>query len=128
MKDYFFKAACLCESVQFDVELVNLNLGICHCSMCRKSTGGTGFSYFYTKDKPNFTSRERLKIYDSSQVAERGFCQNCGTPIFYHRKSDDGYCIPPALLKSLPNDEVYFSKEWYIDDKPSYYKYENKHK
>lgn len=123
MKNNFFKATCLCESVQFDVELVNLNLGLCHCSMCRKSTGGTGFSYLYSKNKPNFISKKWLKIYDSSPVAERGFCKNCGTSIFYHRKLDEGYCIPPAIIKDLPQDKVCFSKEWYIENKPYYYEY-----
>ena len=52
----------------------------------------------------------------SSQYAERGFCENCGTPVFYHSvmpELQDWICL---MLGTLDNPEQYPpSEHWNIE-------------
>jgi len=118
-----FDCSCLCENIRFKVKLINLKMGVCHCSMCRKNTGGTGFSFFYSLTKPIFVNQKDLSIYNSVGIAERAFCNQCGTTIYYHRISDEGYCIPSGIIDNLNENEVIFDKDWYFSDKPKYYSF-----
>lgn len=74
---------CLCGRVRYEVTSKALGSMLCHCRMCQKFSGapileGTTFpkdTFRFTKGKP--------KIYKSSKIAERGFCGDCGGPLFY---------------------------------------------
>lgn len=125
MSENVFECSCLCNNIRLKVHLVNLNMGVCHCSMCRKNTSGTGFSFFYSLTEPVFISKDRLSIYNSTGVADRAFCSNCGTTIYYHKVSQKGYCIASGIIENLDEAEVLFNREWYHSDKPQYYSYNN---
>ena len=73
-----FKGACFCQSVQFELDLKNFDLTVCHCSMCRKLNGSTGFASLEAGETVPFTSTEGLSILHSSDIRERGFCSKCG--------------------------------------------------
>lgn len=118
-----FHCSCLCTEIEYDVSLANLNLGICHCSMCRKNTGGTGFSFFYSLEKPTFTKQSSLTLFNANGTAERAFCNQCGSTVYYHHLSDGGYCIPSGVIDDLDESNVTFGKEWCLTDKPNYYSY-----
>ena len=64
---------------------------------------------------------EHLKIYDSSEWAERGFCKNCGTHLFYRLKGTGEHMIPVGLFSDEAALE--FGTEVFIDEKPSYYSF-----
>lgn len=74
---------CLCGSVRYEVTDKALGSMLCHCRMCQRYSGapileGTTFSaesFRLIKGEP--------KVYQSSEIAERGFCPDCGSPIFY---------------------------------------------
>lgn len=53
---------------------------LCHCRMCQRATGNA-FAPLVTAQGISFTTPPAR--FASSDVAERGFCPNCGTPIFY---------------------------------------------
>jgi len=125
MSENSFECSCLCQNIKYSVNLVNLKMGVCHCSMCRKNTSGTGFSFFYSLSEPNFTNQNDLTIYNSNGTADRAFCKNCGTVIYYHQTSAQGYCIPSGLIENLDESKVLFDKEWYYGDKPTYYCHAN---
>lgn len=55
----------------------------CHCSMCRKTHGHAAAYTSVTKKALRMTQSVGLKWYASSEVARRGFCQNCGGSLFY---------------------------------------------
>lgn len=74
---------CLCGHVRYEVSEKAMGSMLCHCRMCQRFSGapmleGTTFAasaFRLTKGK--------LKIYQSSLIAERGFCAHCGSPIVY---------------------------------------------
>ncbi|EYF02633.1 Gfa-like protein [Chondromyces apiculatus DSM 436] len=61
----------------------------CHCSMCRRATGAASAVLVWVSrsgvDWEGVPAR-----YRSSNVAERGFCERCGTPLFldYERSAE----------------------------------------
>lgn len=72
---------CLCERVRFEVFQEPLDVGYCHCRYCQRAVGGAlGVSLVFEKTAVRFLGEEPKK-YKSSEIAERGFCGNCGTSI-----------------------------------------------
>lgn len=120
-----FKGACFCQSVQFEFDLKNFDLTVCHCSMCRKLNGSTGFASLESGETVHFTSTEGLSILHSSENGERGFCSKCGTSLFYRFKPSNEYFIPPAIITDLPEEKVNFVEEIFYDNKPCYYAFSN---
>jgi hypothetical protein len=74
-------ADCLCGEVRYEANEAPQSSGICHCRMCQKSNGSP-FSVGVYKASFRFTSGEP-KFYQSSDIAERGFCAACGSRLVY---------------------------------------------
>lgn len=67
----------------------------------------------------SFTGSEEIAIFSSSDWAERGFCQQCGTHLFYRLKQNDHYALPVGLLDS--SDTWIITEQIFIEQKPAYY-------
>lgn len=75
---------CQCGAVRYALTLSPNGGSICHCRMCQKA-GGAPFMAFtgsMRQDDVVFT-RGLPAVYRSSEIAERGFCADCGTPLTY---------------------------------------------
>ena len=74
---------CLCGGVRFEATGQPIWIGYCHCRMCQQASGGP-FIFFvdFWKNDVAFTGRAPA-IYRSSSWGERGFCRDCGTPLFF---------------------------------------------
>lgn len=70
------------------------------------------------------TGEENIGVFDSSPWAERGFCRQCGTHLFYRLKETRQYIVPVGLL-DLENGEFTFDHQVFIDEKPAYYQFVN---
>lgn len=72
---------CLCGKLRYTIEDTSGPLGACHCSMCKKFSGGIYLGIQVT----GFTLEDdtTLSTYTSSPWAERGFCSTCGSSVFY---------------------------------------------
>lgn len=61
---------------------------------------------------------ENLGVYVSSAWAERGFCRQCGSHLFYRMQEGEHYFIPAGLF----NEELMkLDHQVFIDEKPGYY-------
>lgn len=70
-----------------------------------------------------FEGAEHVGVYGSSDWAERGFCRNCGTHLFYRLKNLVHYALPAGLIDGeLPWE---LKKQIFIDAKPGYYEFAN---
>lgn len=115
-------ASCLCGKVKFTIELENHSLSACHCHTCRQWSAGPLMTIMHT-GKIDFEHKELIKHYQSSEWAERAFCSECGTHLYYHLKNSDQYYIAAWIFEqSLPLD---FNLQVYIDNKPEYYAFAN---
>ncbi len=114
---------CLCGHVSFTLNNVEKEFNICHCTMCRRWIGGPNLSFMAQPGDINWKGEENISIYPSSAWAERGFCQNCGSALFY-RIVMDGPAkgelhMPIGLLNDL--SEFSLKYEIYYDFKPDIY-------
>ena len=115
-------ARCLCGSVSMTAQNVSSKLEACHCSMCRKWGGGPALVVDSGNDV-EIDGAENVSVFNSSEWAERGFCSNCGTHLFYRLKDSNQHIIPAGFFDGI--DELEFEKQIFIDEKPSYYSFAN---
>ena len=66
-----------------------------------------------------FEGEENISVYNSSEWAERGFCRQCGSHLFYRLKENKQYIMPAGLFDDT--DVFVFDHQVFIDKKPSYY-------
>ncbi|GMG84077.1 GFA family protein [Paralimibaculum aggregatum] len=71
---------CQCGAVRFRVTGGLGRASICHCRMCQRATGGAFAPLVGARGVEWQGTPAR---FASSDVAERGFCAACGTPLFY---------------------------------------------
>ncbi|WP_286239122.1 GFA family protein [Neptuniibacter halophilus] len=117
------QGSCLCGAVQVMADVTTGNMGVCHCSICRKWGGGPLFATD-CGGGVEFSGEENIGVYSSSEWAERGFCKSCGTHLFYRLKQGAHYVIPVGLFDA--GVEWRFSEQIFIDEKPRYYRFADK--
>ena len=89
---------CQCGRVRYEVEVDSDDAYMCHCRMCQKATGGFAAAFVQVE-------RDKLKWqgepdwYESSPIARRPFCSNCGTPLGF--QFADGGGKPDLTLGSF---------------------------
>ena len=70
----------------------------------------------------DFSGEENIAVFDSSDWAERGFCKQCGSHLFYRLKDSAEMEIPVGLFRGDIED-VTFKQQVFIDRKPNYYRF-----
>lgn len=74
---------CQCGAVRYRLDAMPDGGVICHCRMCQKASGAP-FTAFCGLPRASFVvTRGVISIFQSSDIAERGFCAMCGTPLTY---------------------------------------------
>ena len=119
------KGSCLCGAVKVSTTSTNKKIGACHCNMCRKWGGGAFLAVECGSDV-SFEGQENIGIYQSSEWAERGFCKNCGSHLFYKFKQNNQYYVPVGILDN--SEGLVFDHQVFIDEKPEYYSFANETK
>lgn len=116
------KGRCLCGKVGVTANHMSHALGVCHCSMCRRWSGGPVMAVDCGSEVC-FEGEENIKLFASSAWAERGFCRNCGSHLFYRLKHNNQYMMSAGLF----GDEaaLVFERQLFIDEKPAYYCFAN---
>ena len=61
----------------------------CHCRMCQKATGGIFAALAMIKKADLAWTKGEPAFYASSNVATRGFCRDCGTPLTFAYNDKD---------------------------------------
>ncbi|MDH3702153.1 MAG: GFA family protein [Alphaproteobacteria bacterium] len=117
------RGSCVCGSTQITAKTVSRNVGACHCGMCRKWAGGP-FMAVDCGTEVSFAGEDTISIFDSSEWAERGFCNKCGTHLFYRLKHNQQYYMPVGIFED--DSKFLFDHQVFIDEKPKYYKFANK--
>ena len=121
------KGQCVCGATMFTVELKNHDVHACHCSICRRQTSGVIMTIDVEQGSLQFTQDEHLSIYNSSDCGERGFCNCCGTNLFWRTK-DQSYCNINAFALDQQPQDIKFDMEIFIDNKPEFYAFNNETK
>lgn len=114
---------CLCGAVRITAKNVGKSVGACHCHMCRTWGGGPLMAIDCGSDVI-IDGAENVSVYDSSAWAERGFCRQCGSHLFYRIKESGEHIIPVGIFGS--DEGFVFDNQVFIDEKPSFYSFSNK--
>ncbi|NIF19883.1 GFA family protein [Pantoea sp. Cy-639] len=115
------QGTCLCKATRLNLTLASTDITACHCNMCRKWTGGPLLTVHCTT--PPMIEGPAPSVYDSSPWAQRGFCGQCGTHLFYRLKEQDLYVVPAGLLDG--EESWTFTEQIFIDEKPAWYCFKN---
>ena len=115
--------SCLCGGVGYAVNGPLRSVDYCHCTQCRKTSGHFVAATACDPGYLELTSDETLSWYRSSAVAERGFCNRCGSSLFW-RPADGGHISimagtldAPTGLKAVGHIFVANAADYYtIDD------------
>jgi hypothetical protein len=74
---------CQCGAVRYRLDVEPKGASICHCRMCQKATGSPYGAFANVPHAALAFTRGAPKSFQSSEIAERGFCADCGTPLTY---------------------------------------------
>ncbi|KAI0904219.1 Mss4-like protein [Ustulina deusta] len=107
------RGSCLCGMVRLKSKMLPESITICHCRECRKASGNPFLTFgLFHNDYIQWSTAsstgtrrllgdlaERIKLTYYSDVAVRGWCPRCGTPLFmkYHCRPD-GTSITMGLV------------------------------
>lgn len=113
---------CLCGAVRYRAALKNREVGACHCSMCRRWSGGPLLGV-----EPDgavaFDNEEQIGAYRASEWGERGFCRQCGTNLFWRMQDGSHVVLCAGTLDDASG--LRLTNEIFIDEKPAYYDFAN---
>ncbi|MGH8478560.1 MAG: GFA family protein [Gammaproteobacteria bacterium] len=119
------RGSCLCGAVRVSTKATSRGVGACHCSMCRKWTGGPLLVIGCGSDV-HFEGDDSISVFSSSDWAERGFCSKCGSHLFYRLKKEGHYEVPVGLFDD--GEQWVLEQQIFIDEKPSFYSFANQTK
>lgn len=112
---------CLCGGVQFSLTLKEAKAHVCHCGMCRKwGAGGPVISVDCESDV-KIANPDNLTWYQSSEWAQRGFCRQCGSSLFYKLVMDGSNYMNVCVSALDDASDITLKDHIYIDCKPDYY-------
>ncbi len=114
----------MCGAVRFEARDVPSKCGACHCEMCRRWTGSALIGVTVPTDSITWTGP--VKTLQSSDWAERGFCPDCGTGLFFRVTMQGQWFGSTELPVGVFDDPNGFemTNEIYIDHKPDSFAYE----
>lgn len=113
---------CLCGAVTVSAKVENKNIGACHCEMCRRWGGGPMLA-IDCGNNISFNGEENIASFQSSDWAQRGFCQQCGTHLFYRLKDTNQHIVPVGIFNG--SNQYNFDHQIFIDEKPDFYDFSN---
>ena len=94
---------CLCGALRYEATVSESENWYCHCRMCQKATGTAVSTSAIIKKNQFHMLKGAAKFYQSSADIERGFCANCGSPMFFRPIREDWVSI---LSGTLDDPEV----------------------
>ena len=109
--------SCLCGAVKFGANLPSKWCAHCHCSMCRKAHGAGYVTWVgFEQEQVSITKdTDQLEWHDSSPGAQRGFCRQCGSSMFFRSERWAGElhialgCINDEIDRK-PQANVFFDR------------------
>jgi len=117
--------ACLCGAVTYEIETNLSHSGACHCGMCRKWSGGVYLAVEVAADQMSIEGSEHVTIFTSSEWGERGFCNKCGSSLYYRVTAPGPYFGQYHVAMGTLDraDGIALSSEIFTDKKPAGYSF-----
>jgi hypothetical protein len=94
---------CQCGAIRYEWRGKMAHASVCHCRMCQKASGQPFMGFAGGKQEHLRWTRGAPSIFRSSDMVERGFCKECGTPLTY---AFDGTGMISVTINSLDDPEA----------------------
>ena len=115
---------CLCGAVKITATVTNPIVRACHCDMCRRHTSSMFMSL--PTDPESQTIEGPAKSFQSSEWAERGFCEVCGSTLWYGTLHDGAKNLSAGLFDNAAGAPL--KLEFFVDQCPQGYAFAGNHK
>lgn len=90
-----FHGGCACGSLRYECDMAPVAMFNCHCRDCQRASGGTFVSVALVQDSAvrllKGSPKYHRVIGESGRWTDRGFCADCGTPLFAKGEVAPGY-------------------------------------
>ncbi|RZL55185.1 MAG: GFA family protein [Variovorax sp.] len=116
------KGHCLCGLVIVESPDAR-EIGACHCGSCRRWGGGGPMLAVHCGADVRIDGAAHVAVYASSDWAERAFCRNCGTHLYYKLLPTGEYFVPAGLFEG---EAFEITQQIYVDRKPDFYALANR--
>lgn len=116
-KDRPLEGRCLCGAVKITVTAFQPEIDICHCRMCQR--WGGAFYAGLEIDAYEVEGEEAVTVYRSSDWAERAFCSQCGSNLWFEFLPTGGRTFLAGLFE-LP-EGLPIKHQIFVDEKPDWY-------
>ncbi len=120
----------MCGVVSFAARDVPDSFGICHCENCRRWTGVATLSVSLARASIDWTGAEEIRTIQSSPWAERAWCGQCGSGLYYRptdAKSDAEERLVMGLGLFDEPSGFTLENQIFIDCKPDSYAFAGDH-
>ncbi len=111
--------SCLCGAVAFQIHGPMDDVVACHCTQCRKMTGNYWSSTHVADTDLKFIQQQGLKWFRSSKDAQRGFCKECGSSLFWKMNGADHTSLCVGSIDGAT--ELKLGGHIYVDFAGDYY-------
>ena len=119
MSEERHRGSCLCGAVAYEVQGALREVIGCHCTQCRKQTGHYMAATAAKLDKFRILKEEGLRWYRSSDKARRGFCQICGSTLFWQGDGRDYVAIAAGTVDGETGQRI--ARHIFCANKGDYY-------
>ena len=110
---------CLCGAVRYEIVGPLRRVVYCHCEQCRKTSGHFVAATSCRREHLTLTVDGGLRWFQSSPEARRGFCERCGSSLFWSYKSAPTITIMPGSLETPTGLKAYM--HIFVADASDYY-------
>lgn len=117
------KGQCMCGAVVVEARALGPDMSACHCEMCRRWTGAA-FVAVHARGA-DVTLSGPVKTGSFSPWAERGWCDDCGSALFYRTKENGSLGLSAGLFDNAADHTL--TDEYYIDHKPTGWSFAGDH-
>jgi len=102
------RGSCLCGAVKFEVTGEPTDIGMCHCSKCRKVSGvASNANFMVARDGLRWVAGEdRITRFQLPDGWGPWRCGVCGSPTPMLHPGGGAYWVPAGLLDSDPGVRV----------------------
>ena len=113
-----FTGQCLCGGVRYRVRGPLDDPHACHCGICRRQSGHYVAGASASRAETEIEGTENLTWFQSSSSARRGFCNACGSVLFWDNGAD---CIGINMGSLDQPTGLKLERHIFVEDKADYY-------
>ena len=104
------EGGCACQRVRYSAKIADDDAYLCHCRMCQRATGSISIAFKNLK-VADIDWQSEPDWYDSSPIARRPYCRECGTSLgFAFKEGSDKMDLTVASF----DDPSRFVPKWHF--------------